>query len=668
MYPKSYDEFQLQQTIAFKKGVDKGIDLYREHCKKGMEFLKEKKISLEIFKEIKNGVPKKNLFDGCVSEKYALEKLKMKSAELFEKDAVEEENLITKYLNPEDVGKVWESDKDSDNVEDEELIPEKMLTDLESNDDKAESENSGRRKWFLSKMINGNKKEIHLSQALKLLIPREFVSRERSRRHIASKFLPDRGEISELHNVILFRFVVAKISGKINICKVAALNSNGKSVKSASNLDDGVTCQLIPLEKVKSEKDLYVLPHKIVVSSWMKVSNILGEVKMSCNKSNQFSILEKSLSVLDEAEQTLNEAADRKFAQSVSKSLPPVEFREVEDIIDKKIDPKTEEYLYLVKFKGGEGTPVWLNQSCFDRKIHFSKRKGFHSNEKIHASENSSFMELALKNAAPEKATSSKRKSSSSTTTPIPAKKKRQKAPPVSEKSKFVLKAFSFDKPQSSEEQKDIVVVDVDNSVSPDTEISLAGCSDEKIFQDAMKKVDNGEWISGVIVKRAAEMLKVQFPNLHGLQETLKSKSQLSKFKSVDFNVDSLQMHHDGGCHWVLSSSKGCDVFVYDSLYDRPTEDLKAQLLLCYKNFKKVGQLKVQFKPVNKQSGSSDCGLFVIAYAFDIASGRSPEKVFYNQSAMRKHLLTCINTGSLSSFPIVLNDNLEKACSIFMIN
>uniref|UniRef100_A0A7M5V3E3 Ubiquitin-like protease family profile domain-containing protein n=1 Tax=Clytia hemisphaerica TaxID=252671 RepID=A0A7M5V3E3_9CNID len=296
---------------------------------------------------------------------------------------------------------------------------------------------------------------------------------------------------------------------------------------------------------------------------------------------------------------------------------------------------------------------------------------GFKCSEKVFASQNSSFMEFALKDGKSSHQTSSsaKRKSSNPTLTPIPSKRKRTKEPvSVSAKSKSILKAFSFDKTPSLNKKEGSAAVDVDVVISSDTEERSADRSDEKIFQDAMKKLRNGEWVSGVIVKKATDMLKTQFPHLQGLQETLKSKSQLSKFKAVDFEVDSIQVHHAGGCHWVLSSSKEGNVFVYDSLYDEPTDDLKLQLLLCYKNFMKDGQLKVQYKPVSKQAGSTDCGIFVIAYAFDIASGRSPEKIIYNQFTMRAHLSTCINRRSFSHFPVVLNDNsYTKICSVFMI-
>ena len=77
--------------------------------------------------------------------------------------------------------------------------------------------------------------------------------------------------------------------------------------------------------------------------------------------------------------------------------------------------------------------------------------------------------------------------------------------------------------------------------------------------------------------------------------------------------------------------------------------------------------LKVQYKNVRKQTGQSDCGLYAIAYTFDIISGRSPDRIVYNQSVMRTHLAKCIE-NSLSSFPIVVNTSAPETCPYFILN
>lgn len=55
---------------------------------------------------------------------------------------------------------------------------------------------------------------------------------------------------------------------------------------------------------------------------------------------------------------------------------------------------------------------------------------------------------------------------------------------------------------------------------------------------------------------------------------------------------------------------------------------------------------------VSKQQGTSDCGLFAIAFAERILSGEDPCTVTYDQLKMRQHILDCLNAGSISAFPV----------------
>ena len=61
--------------------------------------------------------------------------------------------------------------------------------------------------------------------------------------------------------------------------------------------------------------------------------------------------------------------------------------------------------------------------------------------------------------------------------------------------------------------------------------------------------------------------------------------------------------------------------------------------------------MTVSIARVQQQKGGSDCGLFSVAFAFDLAQGIEPQYINYIQSEMRKHLKTCIQQGTLTSFP-----------------
>ena len=85
---------------------------------------------------------------------------------------------------------------------------------------------------------------------------------------------------------------------------------------------------------------------------------------------------------------------------------------------------------------------------------------------------------------------------------------------------------------------------------------------------------------------------------------------------------------------------------VYDSLYSGYlSDDLKGRLQKTYSYGK---QLTVQLPRVQQQQGSSDCGLFAIAYAVDLALGLDPTVVKFDQSLMRQHLKHCLKENKFS--------------------
>lgn len=62
-------------------------------------------------------------------------------------------------------------------------------------------------------------------------------------------------------------------------------------------------------------------------------------------------------------------------------------------------------------------------------------------------------------------------------------------------------------------------------------------------------------------------------------------------------------------------------------------------------------KLSIKVAHSQKQRGSSDCGLFAIAFATAIAFGISPMKLKLRQEAVRAHLVHCFDKNHLSPFP-----------------
>ena len=107
------------------------------------------------------------------------------------------------------------------------------------------------------------------------------------------------------------------------------------------------------------------------------------------------------------------------------------------------------------------------------------------------------------------------------------------------------------------------------------------------------------------------------------------------------------------GRHWVCLSTIGAPspgvVRVFDSLYSKPnaiTIEHACRMLLHTGDVVTFVNEKVQ-----KQLGSSDCGLFALAFATDLCHGLDPTNRSYDQQMMRQHYVNCLEGGMMSPFP-----------------
>ena len=108
--------------------------------------------------------------------------------------------------------------------------------------------------------------------------------------------------------------------------------------------------------------------------------------------------------------------------------------------------------------------------------------------------------------------------------------------------------------------------------------------------------------------------------------------------------------HNVNNIHWTTSSAdRHGNISLYDSQYTRISNSLQQQLATIYRTDEK--SIVVHVKPVQQQMGGSDCGLFSLAFAIDLASGVDPATISYNQSRMRLHLASCLAEKALRPFP-----------------
>ena len=79
------------------------------------------------------------------------------------------------------------------------------------------------------------------------------------------------------------------------------------------------------------------------------------------------------------------------------------------------------------------------------------------------------------------------------------------------------------------------------------------------------------------------------------------------------------------------------------------SNSVKEQLAALIRPFSPY--LTVQFMETQRQVNGADCGLFAIANAFSLCSGKNLFGTIFNQQRMRRHLLSCFKARLLTPFP-----------------
>ncbi|XP_066304370.1 polycystin-1-like protein 2 [Branchiostoma lanceolatum] len=151
-------------------------------------------------------------------------------------------------------------------------------------------------------------------------------------------------------------------------------------------------------------------------------------------------------------------------------------------------------------------------------------------------------------------------------------------------------------------------------------------------------------------IQAAQMLLRRQYPALQGLEGPAVG---VCDDGFVKMTGKGLQIHHNNHQHWVLSSYTDGKVCLYDSLSVPMTPSLQIQLYQSYAAFADQARntLTVFLPDVQRQRNVLDCGLFVIAWAVDIAEGQDVSGVVYDNRKMRSHLKTCFKQGNLTPFP-----------------
>ena len=106
--------------------------------------------------------------------------------------------------------------------------------------------------------------------------------------------------------------------------------------------------------------------------------------------------------------------------------------------------------------------------------------------------------------------------------------------------------------------------------------------------------------------------------------------------------------------HWIVVSNVGCKkavVNIYDSAYNFLSLNTKQQICSLWQP--SSDQVEFQLVNVQRQPNSSDCGLFAIANATELAHGRDTMLCMWDTCQMREHLFNCLEMGKIEQFPLI---------------
>ena len=155
----------------------------------------------------------------------------------------------------------------------------------------------------------------------------------------------------------------------------------------------------------------------------------------------------------------------------------------------------------------------------------------------------------------------------------------------------------------------------------------------------------SGKWLNDTHINAASQLLKVQFLSVSGLHDT-KYGQDLS-FPETDSQF--VQILHSKS-HWLTVEGVNSSlVKVYDTMEYASIENVQSQVAAIMQSSSE--SIDFQLEPIQEQLGSSDCGLFSIAYATELCFGNDVSCLRYYQDQLRPHFVECLKSEKLVPFP-----------------
>ncbi len=164
------------------------------------------------------------------------------------------------------------------------------------------------------------------------------------------------------------------------------------------------------------------------------------------------------------------------------------------------------------------------------------------------------------------------------------------------------------------------------------------------------------DWLDNII-NACQQLLQKQF-SLQGLQSPQCGRNLTVKV--VPLSKIYIQILHVNSNHWIAttnfdtSADKVFDdrILIYDSGHaNKITSEIQQQVCSFTRPSAKI--FKFDVMDTMTQPNLSDCGVFAIANATEIAFRFNPVKCVWDLRNARRHLIRCLEGGKMERFPIV---------------
>ena len=168
--------------------------------------------------------------------------------------------------------------------------------------------------------------------------------------------------------------------------------------------------------------------------------------------------------------------------------------------------------------------------------------------------------------------------------------------------------------------------------------------------------IKSGKWLNDSTSSQNLLEAQCSCRGIIGFQNTQLSKTQ--GFKPMQFSPF-IQLLHVGECHWVTVSnidlrSEGAYFNNFAQIYDSfVPSSITRQTMINVCSIMKTRKKEIHFDLVNvmRQPNGSNCGLFAVAFATELAHGYDPALCLWDTAVMRQHLISCLENRHLSRFP-----------------